>query len=371
MKISQVNIRLLEIDARPYYERIGGVTPISRTAWHYPLIELVTDEGLKGYSSGYAPRGEGRGLARILKDCYASEILGMRLEEHARVWERLMARQRHIYGLTEGLVGVVDVALWDLRGKQLDRSICDLIGRRRDHIETYQTRGTGRMTPTQIADDVSRVKASGITGYKLQHADAVPACIEKLKAARDAVGQGYPLMYDAIAAYDVPDAIAIGRALDALNYTWYEEPIPDRQWDRLSEISSQIATPLHHAETLSLAETALIIRQGVGGAVRGDVHIKAGISGMLKLLHMCELTATPIEFHTAASFLLDVANLHIMGSTTLGRFFEVHSPEVSAGFVQAPCTPDPRGMVTVPKGPGLGVDLDWNWIDDHTISIDS
>lgn len=369
MKIIGAQVRLLEIDSRPYYERVGGLTPISRTAWQYPLVELTTDEGLKGYSSGYAPRGEGVGLTRIIEDCYVTEVIGLDLVDHAQWWHRMMARQRHIYGLTEGLVGVLDVALWDLQGKALGRSIVDLLGTRRRKVRTYQTRPTGRLSPTQIADDAKALKATGIHGYKLQHADPVDLCVSKLAAAREAVGEGYPLMYDAIAAYDLGDAVKIGRALDRLEYVWFEEPLPDHSWRLLRRLCRQVDTPIHHAETLSLSEAAQVVVAGVGSAIRGDVHIKAGVTGMRKLIAMCELAGMQLEIHTAASFLLDVANLHVLCSTSLGEYFEVHSPEVSAGTQLNVLSPDASGFVHVPSAPGLGVELDWNWIEDHTVAV--
>jgi len=368
MKITEAKIRLLSVDSRPYYQHVGGLTPISRTSWEYPLVELTTDEGFKGYATGYAPRGEGRGLAQVLHDCYVTEVIGLDLVDHAQWWHRMMARQRHIYGLTEGLVGVMDVALWDLQGKAANRPIVEMLGVRRRKAATYQTRPTGRMSLSQIASDVVEVKKSGITAYKLQHADPANACIEKLSVAREAAGDAYPLMYDAIAAYDLCDAQMIGRGVDRLNYTWFEEPIPDRSWRLLRELSSKLTTPIHHAETLSLAETAQIVIAGVGQAVRGDVHIKAGITGMRKLIGMCELAGMRLEFHTAASFLLDIANVHVMCSTALGDFFEVHSPEVSSGMKGNPLTPDAQGFVHCPTKPGLGVELDWDWIENHTIA---
>ena len=367
MKIKSFEVRLLTVDSTDYYRRLFIDVP--RT-WHWPLLIARTDEGLEGYSTCYWPRGEGPGMTRVLRDFYAQDLIGLSLDDHHKWWEMAMARQRHIYGLSDGMVGILDVLLWDLRGKAANLSVAALLGgAMRTQLPCYQTSQNARMTPEQVFADVKQVMASGMRGYKLQMWEGPEKDIPRLRAAREAGGESFPLMFDAVAGYDFEQAMIVGRELDRLNYTWFEEPIPDRQFRQLRQLARAINTPVLTGETLRLQESPEAIRQGVGDRFRGDVHIKSGVTGMRQLIAMCELNGVDLEVHMAVNPMMDLANLHLACSTKLGHFFEVHSPEARQGMVGDPLAPDLQGNVHLPTGPGLGAQLDWNWIDNHTVNM--
>ncbi len=366
MKIESFEIRLIEIDAADYYRRLFMNVAFT---WHWPLLIAKTNAGLEGYSTGFWPFGEGPGMTRVLRDFYAKDLVNLSLDGHLQWWEMAMKRQRHVYGLTDGMVGILDVLLWDLQGKAANLPLSAMLGgATRTCLPGYQTSQNTYMSPEQVYADVQRTKASGLHGYKLQMADGPEKDIPKLRAAREAAGDSFPLMLDAVAGYDFEQAMIIGRELDRLNYTWFEEPIPDRQYRHLRRLAKIIDTPLLTGETLRLQEMPEAIHLGAGDGFRGDVHIKAGVTGMRRLIAMCEMLGVQHEIHTAVNPFMDLANLHLACSTKLGRFFEIHSPESRLGIIGNPLSPDAHGNVHLPTGPGLGAQLDWNWIDNHTLS---
>ncbi len=366
MKIKSFEIRLLKIDSTDYYRRL--FIDLAKT-WHWLLLIARTDEGLEGYSTCFFPRNEGPGMAHLLRDFYAQDLIGLPLDNHRQWWDMAMARQRHIYGLSDGIVGILDVLLWDLRSKASNLSLAAMLGgTTRTKLPCYQTSQNARMTPEQVYADVQQVAASGIQGYKLQMWEGPKKDIPRLRAAREAVGDSFPLMFDAVAGYDFEQAMIVGRELDRLNYKWFEEPIPDRQYRQLRRLARAINTPILTAETLRLQEMPEAIRQGVGDSYRGDVYIKAGVTGMRQLIAMCELSGDQFEVHTAVNPLMDLANLHLACSTRLGQFFEIHSPEARQGLIDDALAPDAEGNIHLTTGPGLGAKLDWSWIDNHTLS---
>ena len=176
-------------------------------------------------------------------------------------------------------------------------------------------------------------------------------------------------MQDANGQLDFDAALRMGRVLDDLNYYWYEEPIPDRQIQQVKALSQALKTPVIGAEQLHLAELPEYIRQRAFDMVRAVVLIKGGVTGLRKAVQMCEMFGINLEIHTAASPLLDVANLHVACTTRHGRFTERHSQVFNFALENNPLLPDENGYVHVPSGTGLGVDLDWNWIEDNTLEI--
>jgi L-alanine-DL-glutamate epimerase-like enolase superfamily enzyme len=176
-------------------------------------------------------------------------------------------------------------------------------------------------------------------------------------------------MEDAAGGYTYVQAIAAGHELERLGYTWFEEPIPDRQLDQLRRLADQLAVPILATETLLLHELPEHLRHGAADIVRGDVLIKDGITGLRKACAAAELFGYDLEIHGLGGFLSDVANLHVALSVENCRFVEAHNEVYEQGAVGRPLAIDAEGYRVLPEGPGLGVELDWDWIDDHTESV--
>ena len=83
----------------------------------------------------------------------------------------------------------------------------------------------------------------------------------------------------------------------------------------------------------------------------------------------CELFGYNLEIHTANSPLLDVANLHVACASSNTTMLEVHHPIFRWGLKRHPFEIDSDGQVVLPSGPGLGVELDQDWIEAHTASV--
>jgi len=186
---------------------------------------------------------------------------------------------------------------------------------------------------------------------------------------REAVGPDIALMLDGYHWYSRTDALFIGRELEKLGFTWFEEPIPDRQLDQLRRLADQLDIPILATETLLLHELPEHLRRGAADIVRGDVLIKDGITGLRKACVAAELFGYDLEIHGLGGFLSDIANLHVALSVENCRFVEAHHPIYEQGLVGRPLAIDADGHRVLPDAPGLGVELDWDWIDDHTQEV--
>src|SRR5690606_19069571 len=135
MKITQVRVRRLAISAEPWFR---GTIPLGYPqTFEFPLLELETDSGIRGYSSGYCPLGQGRGTAYQLADVYTNVLLGENPLETEALWQKLRRLHRHLYNMTNAPLGVVDVALWDIKGKAYGQSIASMLGISRRSIPSY------------------------------------------------------------------------------------------------------------------------------------------------------------------------------------------------------------------------------------------
>lgn len=103
--------------------------------------------------------------------------------------------------------------------------------------------------------------------------------------------------------------------------------------------------------------------------MRSDVLIKGGVTGLKKTVDACEVLGVGCEIHTCASPLLDLANLQVALASNSCPWVECHQDMFRFGLKQPLLDISPEGLLHLPSGPGLGADLDWDWIDQHTEEI--
>ena len=358
--------RVLALDAAPWY----GDSPIPADVppvWHFPLTCITTDEGIDGYTMGYGANGEGIGSAHQLHDVYLRAIRGKDPRQHEELWRELMSLNRHLYAITDGLAGMLDVAFWDIKGKAAGAPIAELLGVRRTEVPAYRTGSHWNLTPADTFAETADMKQQGYRGYKLTLYDGPEADIPRAAAAREAAGDDFALMLDAVAAYSFEQALEVGQALAGLGYRWFEEPIPDRDIATLEQLTRRLEIPVLATETVALGELPQFLERRAIDMARGDVFIKAGITGLRKASAMCDDAGMNLEIHALHSPLLDIANLHVACSVGNCEFFELHHEMFRFALKGAPLDIDSNGRVRLPAGPGLGVELDWDWIDNNTV----
>jgi len=369
MRITGVTSRILGYDLTEAYgdgalpdELHTTIRPVSFDTFH-------TDEGLDGWTMQFGGLGEGRAIGHALHEAYVPGLLGKDPRNVEAIWQGLRRTNRHMYNVTDAIMGAIDVAMWDLRGKTLGQPIGALLGLARDRIPCYATARTWDPTPEQVFQEAQTRKAEGYRGFKIQFWDGLERDIPRFHAAREAVGPDFPLMQDAAAGYDYLTALTAGRVLQELGYRWFEEPIPDRQGEQLRRLTDQLDIPILAFETLRLGELVGHLKLGAADIARGDVLISGGITGLRKALATCELFGWDLEIHGIGSVLLDIANLHVALSVENCSFVEAHHPMFAKGILGTPLAIDADGCRVLPDAPGLGVEMDWDWVDDHTLEV--
>lgn len=367
MRVTDLAVRRIAISSEPWFR--GPIPPDAPKTFEFPLLEISTDDGINGYATGYCPLGQGRGTAYALADIYPRVLIGRDPFEHEAIWQDLRLLHRHLYNVTEAPFGMIDVALWDIKGKALHQPIAALLGLRRRSIPAYGTGFYFLNTPDECAAELREVRARGYRGAKFNINRDVRTTIEFCRAIREAAGPYYPVMLDLNSFHNFRDALEIGRELDRLRFYWFEEPMYERHVSRIAELARQLETPILAAETSSFGELGEYLIRGAADLLRSDVSMKPGITGLKKTLDACEVMGVGCEIHTCASPLLDLANLHVALATNTCPWIECHQDMFRFGLTNRPLDIDESGCLHLPTGDGLGAELDWNWIDNHTVEL--
>ena len=266
----------------------------------------------------------------------------------------------------------IDIALWDIRGKAAGLPIAALLGLARDH-DPAPTPPPAPSTrrPSRSTRRRSSRGPQGYRGFKIQFWDGLERDIPRFRAAREAVGPDFPLFQDAAGLLLLDRGAGRGpRARRA------ELHAGSRSRSRTARCSSSSASPTRSdsrswprdARGSTSCPRALRHRRRATSSAATSSS-RAASPGCARRRGGRAASAIDLEIHGLGAPLLDAANLHVALSIENCRFVRGAPPDLRAAASRAarwPSTPTARHL---PDAPGLGVEMDWDWVDDHTRSI--
>ncbi len=334
----------------------------------YALLRIFTDKGIEGdyvIWSG-VPTAFPEIVADLIIRAFKPHLIGEDPLYRERIWQKIGGTAWSVLGAGPAL-GAIDIALWDIAGKAANLPIYKLLGAYRDKIKAYAS--NVRMEKIEdYVDEVRELKKKGYTAYKL-HTYGVPnEDLRVCRAVKEAVGEKMILMHDAAFAYDNLEAIMVGRELEKLNFHWFEAPLPHDDISGYVELTRALDIPVALEVLYNYAE---YVRRGAIDIFRSIADFTGGITEMIKTAGLCYLFNLKWEPHSFGSALCQVANLHVMLSVKNCDFFELPIYHGEEGIFDIAMKDviriDEEGYVHGPKGPGLGLEIDWDQVEDLTL----
>jgi len=275
--------------------------------------------------------------------------------------------------------GAVDVALWDIAGKAAGLPVHRLLGTVRDRVPAYTSSWVHREVQEYV-DEAVAYREMGLRGHKLHPSTQlrvfagadipVGVDIDLCRRVRAAVGDDFPLFLDSAWAYSYGESLRVGHEIQDLGYEWYEDPLPADDLYGYLRLKQQLSIPIMATGVTGGGLTALApwVVERATDFLRGDVVLKGGITGMLKIAHLAEAFHLNCEVHDAYNSLNNLASLHLVMALQNCDWFEVlvsHAPgrhdldHLSYGLVE-PLAIGRDGYATCPDRPGLGIEVDWD-----------
>jgi L-alanine-DL-glutamate epimerase-like enolase superfamily enzyme len=341
-----------------------------RSDLEFLVVRMETDEGITGESFGFAGRG-----AKVAGEIAASAMkpffLGKDPMYREKHWHDFRMYDRWWNHVPIYSYGPFDVCCWDIAAKKAGQPLYQYLGAYRDKVPIYAS-SLVLPKPQDYGKQAAKMKKLGFHAYKLHPPGKYDFDLAAYKACRKAVGENFKLMADPVAAYNHEQAMRMGRELEKLNYYWFEEPLYDVDWHGLRELSRALDIPICGTEVLagSHYSTAECISSHVVDMVRTDVSWKGGVTAVMKTAHLAESFGMQCEIHTAIYHPLELVNLHCCAAIKNCEFFEVLAPieYFDFGLVES-LKPDKQGYVHLPQKPGLGIDLDWDFVRKCTMEV--
>jgi L-alanine-DL-glutamate epimerase-like enolase superfamily enzyme len=339
-------------------------------------LEIHTDQGISGeYVGGNSP-----GAAQI--NTFADYLVGKNPLAREKHWSEIKRALRKYDRMG---MGPVDIALWDFAGKYYDAPIHELLGTYRERLPAYASTyhgddAGGLDSPEAFADFAETCLDMGYGGFKihgwgggdeLRDLDREVAAVH---AVGDRVGDEMDLMHDPACELETfADALKLGRALDAEGFFWYEDPYRDGGISQHGHrtLRDRLDTPILQTEHVrGLEPKTDFVANGATDFVRADPEYDAGVTGAMKVADVAEGFGLDVEFHAPGP-----AQRHCIAATRNTNYYELALVHPDCANTQPPVyrgdysdmldAVDDDGTVPVPDGPGLGVEYDWDYIEDN------
>lgn len=353
--ISRVEISLCRVPLRQAVSDAKVLTGRQKPLSHVDLLtaEIETAQGEKGFGFSYSLRAGGSALLAHARDI-AGELIGEDPDDIGRLWEKMAWLGASVArtGVTVQAIAAFDVALWDLKARRAGMSIGKLLGAYRNDVPCYNTSGGYLSSSTdQVLRNVDASLERGLGGIKLKVGQPdLKKDIERVRAVRDHVGDGVPLMVDANQQWDFTTALRAGRQLDAFDLVWLEEPLNAYDYEGHARLSERLDTPIGTGEMLSsVAECAELVNRRSVTFLQADAPRIGGITPFLKISALADLARLKLAPH----FVMEI-HIHLACAYPNEAWVE-HIEWLEPAFNERLQIKD--GRMLLPDRPGLGFSL--------------
>ena len=362
MKIRDVQLSILRTELNEI------VIPTQGTVDKLPqlvLVSISTEEGISGH--------------------YVSYMIPAKAVEHAAEVAKTILVGRDTYDvaalsheMTNALppysnppaLAAADACLWDINAKAADLPLYKYLGAHRDKIRAYAST-VAYPTIEGYLDAISAAVAEGFTAVKFHPFREAGRDIELAEAIRHEFPH-IDLMIDPVCGYTVPEALAVGKVLQDLNFYWFENPISDLDLKGLSFLASKLDVPLAVGEQNFAGFPALreYLTSGVGFYVRTLGEYSGGVTQLMKSAHACEAFGLNYEIHSYGPTLNLAMNLNVALAVGNCEFAEIMVPQnllsMCMDDADLPIV-DGEGFIAAPHKPGLGYAIDHDAVENLTI----
>ena len=367
MRIASIRTHILDAPlsqpfaySRAWYDRRAAM-----------IVEIATDDGHIGWGECYGPAR----MTSAVVEAVAPWLIGEDALRTDYLWQMIYARLRD-HGqkgvVIQGLSGI-DIALWDLKGKHFGVPCYRLMGGPlRSEVKAYATglyRRKSGDPAKYLAQEAASYVADGFSAVKLKVGFGVQEDAAMTHAVRDAIGDDIALMVDANHAYDAVAAIRLGRMIEQFDISWFEEPVPPEDGAGYRAVKSALAIPVAggECEFTRLGFRDLLASRAID-IIQPDICAAGGLTECKKIADMAEAFGVRYNPHVWGTGIAIAASLQLLAvlpshtPTSLKALepvleFDRTEHPIRQALLTQPIEHE-RGIVRVPDGPGLGIEVD-------------
>jgi len=265
------------------------------------VVVRVTSGKTTGLGWSYAAPAAANLVDTILRPVIVDHS-ALAIEAH---WQRMGHQLRNVGRPAAGLMAIsaVDIALWDLKAKLLERSLVDLWGPVREAVALYGSGGFTSYTEARLAEQLGGWIGDGLGRVKMKVGRDAAADPQRVGVARKAIGTQAELFVDANGAYGRKQALAMAERFSAeCGVTWFEEPRSSNDLEGLRLLRDRGPGGMDIAAGEYGDTPGYFRRMLEAGAVdclQADATRCGGFTGFMKVSALCEAFEVPLSAHCA------------------------------------------------------------------------
>ena len=363
---------------------------------YFIFVKVETDTGATGIGEIYAGSFHPDVIGSMVDDVFDRNVAGHSPFDIETIWRRVYSRgysQRPDPTLV-GVLSGIEIALWDIIGKETNQPIHNLIGglvhpRLRAYSYLYPEEGDSVDVYTDAdlaAERAAQYVEEGFTAVKFDPAgpygafdpripslDALEQSEKMVRKVRAAIGNRADILFGTHGQFTASGALRLARRIEQYDPLWFEEPTAAEMPEEMAKVARGTKIPVATGERLTTKyEFARVLQTGAASILQPALGRVGGISEAKKIAAMAEthyavmaphLYAGPIEAAANVQFAASIPNFLILESIKDMR------AGIFADLLVEPLTVE-DGHVLVPTSPGLGVELNEAFAAAHPYSKD-
>jgi galactonate dehydratase len=348
---------------------------------YFIVVKVTTDTGIVGYGEIYAATFGPHTIKAMVDDVAARWVFDQDPSQIELMWRRIYSSG---YSLRPdptlvGIMSGIEMACWDIVGKEVGKPIADLLGGRvHDRLRTYTylypSAGWREVytNPEHAAARAVNEVERGFTALKFDPAgpytafdghqpslDDLALSTQMISAIKGAVGTKADLLFGTHGQFTASGAIRMAKAIEPYGPLWFEEPTAPDQPEEMAKVARQTTIPIATGERLTtISEFAALARHGAASIWQPNLGRCGGILAGKKIAAIAEANGCQIAPHLYSGPILGAANVQL--AATLPNLLIIEGIREWGGF-HADLLTTPiqweEGYVIPSREPGLGVEL--------------
>lgn len=335
------------------------------------IVHLETEDGVVGIGEAWGPSKVAAAYLEIVKPYFVGTSVFAQ-----RGVQRMIHAKHYHFGVQNQMTALfsgIDIAAHDAMGKLLGVPVCDLIGgRQRDSVPVYASGGYFTRDADQQAALARQLEAHADKGYpafKIKIGRNPADDEARVRLAKRIIGEGPVLTVDSNGNYTVDLMLESMRRISDYGIGWYEEPLAPQDWKGYAELRPRAPIPVATGEALYEGfDLRRLIDGRLADVVQPDLALCGGLSVARFVGELCaaeHLRLSPHVWGTAVGLaaavhwvasLPDYPHAHNVPFPTLVEY-DIGDNALRDGLFTTPLVAR-DGVIPVPRGPGLGVELD-------------
>jgi D-galactarolactone cycloisomerase len=340
------------------------------------LVEIETDAGITGWGEALC---NGLQPPEIAASVVASALKPLLVGSDPRdievLWQRMYDRVRDFgsKGVTIYAISGVDIALWDILGQSVGLPVWRLLGGAfRERVQVYATgfyRISGQGEAKRLVEEAEQRAREGFRAMKIKLGFGVEDDIAVMQAIAHAMrGREITLMVDTNHAYGLAEAMRLGRALEAFDLRWYEEPVVADDLDGYRALRAALHIPIAGGEGEYTVRGFRDLAQGRAVDIaQPDIASAGGFTACRQIVTICHANGIQVNPHVWGSSISQAASLHLFAALPRAHHslfpqepifeYDCSAHPFRTKLVRAPLV-HKDGWLSLPQGAGLGIEVD-------------